>query len=98
MSMTTPTTTTSTHDIIGGTTLYGGQAFRIFFASGDHDTFEANADNPRREWMVRRTFTMYGGRCESFTETGLGLSFAEGVTRDEAEAAMIVALGADAVR
>ena len=55
----------------------------VIYANNERYTYGANADNAERRWMLRQHFTMYGRRCESFTDVALPESV---TSRDEADA------------
>lgn len=88
---------TETIKAIGGETRYDGHAYRIWFDNRDWIQYSVHADNPAKQWMIRKDFSLYGGRCVSYTDTEIpGLIFPE-CTREEAERAMLGMLSAGTV-
>lgn len=41
---------------------------KIMTKGGDWRYFYTHADNPQRQWRVREEFSMYGGRCFSYSD------------------------------
>lgn len=56
---------------------------------GERVTFDVHADNPARVWKICETFTLYGGRCQSYSDIHtLDMTFPE-TSRDDAEYAAL---------
>lgn len=83
---------------------YDGNVLRITFTDQDWVEYDVNADNPQRAWVIRKTFSMYGGRCQSHIDFPLDVPAFDihndtptSAQRQRAFAAMVVALAAEGV-